>query len=359
MATAIKPKSTSQKKSGIRKFKPGEVLFHENEPADCLYIIQKGQVRLYRPKGRGFVDLAILRQGEVIGEMAFFDEKSTRRSCSAASIMNTEVIQISFQAFAKTMEGLNPWFQTIINTLANRLRKTNERVKNLESNSVGFGAGGKVADYVFFHNSDVIKILSIIYLVVKTHADRKKDFFEIHMSKLKFYMLDVFNIMEVKYEEFMQMLINQRYVEVAKDADGLPKLIQVHDIDRFRGMVAFFNTQRMSDDSKKLIISDRCEKFLGKILDQLNLKGLDKPKGHADISAILEEFKAEKVGITDEDLSDAIKAKICDAVLVGEGNRLTSIVNYDKLKKTYPAIKIMNDIKRINDIKAKNGKGGY
>ena len=129
--------SAQQKKSGIRTFKPGEVLFNENDPATSLYIIQKGQIRLFRPKGRGFVDLAILRSGEVIGEMAYFDEKSRRRSCSASAIVTTEVIEISFVAFAKTMEGLNPWFKTIINTLANRLRKTNERVKELETNSVG------------------------------------------------------------------------------------------------------------------------------------------------------------------------------------------------------------------------------
>src|SRR5690606_25733337 len=134
----IKPSATaasSQKKSGIRSFKPSEVLFHENDIAQSLFIIQTGQIRLYRPKGRGFVELAILRAGEVIGEMAYFDEKSRRRSCSAQAIVTTEVIEISFPGFEKTMAGLNPWFKTIITTLADRLRKTNERVKSLETNS--------------------------------------------------------------------------------------------------------------------------------------------------------------------------------------------------------------------------------
>ena len=192
-----------QKKSGIRTFQPGEVLFKENDPATSLYIIQKGQIRLYRPKGRGFVDLAIVRSGEVIGEMAYFDEKSRRRSCSAAAIVTTDVIEISFVAFAKTMEGLNPWFKTIINTLADRLRKTNERVKELESNSVGFGAGGKVADYVFFHNSDVIRALATIYLVYKAHGEvLENGSTQIHMNKLKFYLFDVYNVPEIKFEEF-------------------------------------------------------------------------------------------------------------------------------------------------------------
>ena len=159
--------SAQQKKSGVKVFKPGDVLFNENDPANSLFIIQSGQIRLFRPKGRGYVDIAILRSGEVIGEMAYFDEKSRRRSCSASAIVTTEAVEISFTVLAKALEKLNPWFKTIVVTLANRLRKTNEKVKELESNSVGFGAGGKVSDYVFFHTTDVMRILSTFYLVIK------------------------------------------------------------------------------------------------------------------------------------------------------------------------------------------------
>jgi CRP/FNR family cyclic AMP-dependent transcriptional regulator len=98
-------------KSGMRILQPSEVLFNDGDPADSLYIIQKGQIRLYKPKGRGFIELAVLRAGEVIGEMAFFDDDGGgRRSCSASAMVTTEIIEISFTAFAKTMSNLNPWF---------------------------------------------------------------------------------------------------------------------------------------------------------------------------------------------------------------------------------------------------------
>src|SRR6476469_5643916 len=115
----------AQAKSGIRNLKPGEILFNDGELADSLFIIQKGQVRLFKPKGKGFVELAVLRAGEVIGEMAFFDEdpNGKKRSCSASAITPVEIIEISFTAFGKTMQSLNPWFKTIITTLAARLRK--------------------------------------------------------------------------------------------------------------------------------------------------------------------------------------------------------------------------------------------
>ena len=88
MVEPIKKKTTKKKvakKSGLRRLKPGEVLFNEKEAADSLFIIQEGQIRLYLHKGKGYVEIGILRAGEVIGEMGYFDEKNPRRSCSASS----------------------------------------------------------------------------------------------------------------------------------------------------------------------------------------------------------------------------------------------------------------------------------
>ena len=61
-------------KSGIKQLKPGDVLFNDGDNAVSLFIIQKGQIRLYKPKGKGFIEIGVLRAGEVIGEMAYFDE---------------------------------------------------------------------------------------------------------------------------------------------------------------------------------------------------------------------------------------------------------------------------------------------
>ena len=138
-------------KSGIRNLKPGEILFNEGEVADSLFIIQKGQVRLFKPKGKGFVELAVLRSGEVIGEMAYFDEDGSgrKRSCSASAITPVEIIEVSFVAFGKTMQSLNPWFKTIITTLVTRLRKTNTRIRELEDNQASVSYGGKHSGYEF------------------------------------------------------------------------------------------------------------------------------------------------------------------------------------------------------------------
>lgn len=349
------PPASAQSKSGIKTFKPGEVIFNEKDAADSLYIIQRGQIRLYIPKGRGFVEIGILRTGEVIGEMGYFDEKSRRRSCSAAAIVTTEVVEISYTAFAKTMAGLNPWFKTIINTLAERLRKTNDKVKQLESNSVGFSKGGKVSDYKFFHNADIVKILSTLYLAYKTHGQIKDGRMELHQDTIKLYMFDIYNVKEVVFEEFKILMEEQGLVTVAKDEAGLPKIFQVTDLDQIKSLLVFFNTQRQLDESKQIKISPKCEKFLKKIIEQMSSATVKDGVGVANLSVIVEEFQKKNIVITEEDLVDAHNAGFTGDILVGEGNVVTTTVQYVKLKKAFPGIRLMNGVSRVNDAKAGHG----
>ena len=353
MTTMSKAKVIPQK-SGIRKLKPGEVLFYENDHADSLYIIQRGQIRLYLSKGRGFVDIAVLRAGEVIGEMAYFDAGARKRSCSASAIINTDVIEISFNAFDKTMSGLNPWFKTIVTTLADRLRKTNQKVKSLESNSVSFGKDGKVSDYRFFSNADVIKLIALIYMAAKAHGEVKDGGLCFHLSKLKFYGQDIFGVGEIKIEEFISLLKSETFIDLLPDADNLPMTVRLSDIEIFRGMLLFFNNQKFTADDKKLKISYKCEMILKKFLDQLKNKVIKDGVGVADFSVILDDFKGRKVPILQEDLSDAIRAGFCDDIIVGDNNVLSVNVFYDKLKKIYPSIKMMNVISRFNESKSKS-----
>ena len=227
------------KKLGLKKYQSGEMIFQENEIAESLFIIQSGQIRLFRPKGRGFVDLAVLRTGEVVGEMSFFDEKSRRRSCSAAAIVPTEVIEISFVAFERTISHLGPWLNTIISTLVDRLRTANEKVKSLESNSTGYGKRGRVAGYVFFHSKDLIKILSTLYLVFKNFSSKNDSFWTVSATDIKFFMFDIYNISEVKYEEFVNMMEEEYFLLVETNENGHQQKIKVKDPEEFWRMVHF------------------------------------------------------------------------------------------------------------------------
>lgn len=340
--------ASAQKKSGIKTLAPGQILFNEGDAADSMYIIQKGQLRLFRPKGKGFVEIAVLRPGEVLGEMAYFDPESKTRSVSASAITSVDIIEISFNALDKTMAGLNPWFKTLINTLAERLRKTNERVRALENNSVGFSS-----DYKFFQSADVVKMLSVMFLTFRSLGENKEGKWSLNYNKIKMYALEIFNINEAKMEEFIQLLAEEKIIEVSVDEMDSSKVLSTREPDTFRIFQVFFNTQRSLRDEKKLIITPKCEKFIVKVMEECETLPVVDGKVDIEISKVAAHFKQYNLGITMDDFEGAKKAKFCGEYRMEEGGVIMTTINIDYLRKMFPVIRFMNALNRVNESKAK------
>lgn len=340
--------ATTAKKSGIKTLAPGEILFNEGDNANSMYIIQKGQLRLFRPKGKGFVEIAVLRAGEVLGEMAYFDPDTKNRSVSAAAITSVDIIEISFNALEKTMAGLNPWFKTLINTLAERLRKTNERVRNLENNSVGFSS-----DYKFFQSADVVKILSVLFLTFRSLGENKEGRWYLNYNRIKTYALEIFNINEAKMEEFIQLLTDEQIIEVTVDDQDASKVLSTREPDTFRMFQVFFNTQRSLRDDKKLHISSKCEKFMVRVMEECSSLPIVDGKVDIELSKIVSHFKEYNLGITLDDFQGAKNAKFCGEYRMGENNSISTTINIDYMRKMYPVVRFMNALNRVNELKAK------
>jgi CRP/FNR family transcriptional regulator, cyclic AMP receptor protein len=366
--TPAKP-ATAQVKSGLKQLRAGEVLFNDGDNADSLYIIQKGQIRLYKPKGKGFIEIGVLRAGEVIGEMAFFDEDGSgkKRSASAAAMIATDIIEISFVAFGKTMAGLNPWFKTIINTLANRLRRANSRIKELESNSTT-QYGAKAGEYEFIKSMDVLKVLSTLFLVFKSHGEKNPKGVSVHRKTIDLYSSDIYNIAEAKFDAVALTLKDLEWLEIEEDADQLPNLYIFKNLDLLRSLFIFYNTEKQLSDEKKMKLSQNCVTFLEKILqyapkypprDIPNLR----PQGEDgqthqftqcfNIAPILEEFKAKNLAINADHLDDARSIRLVGDRAMQESEILVEI-DFPKLQKMYPIIKFVNSVNKQN-----REKSGY
>ena len=73
----------------------GEELFHENDPGDSLFMVQRGRVDIFK-NIRGDVDrsLASFGPGDIIGEMSFID--GARRSATARTTEPSEFLVVYF-----------------------------------------------------------------------------------------------------------------------------------------------------------------------------------------------------------------------------------------------------------------------
>ena len=68
-----------------RRFRRGEIIFHAGDPGDALFIIVSGEVKIALPSEEGDeAILAILRPGDVFGELALLD--GAPRSATASAL---------------------------------------------------------------------------------------------------------------------------------------------------------------------------------------------------------------------------------------------------------------------------------
>lgn len=109
-------------------FQPGQFLFHENEHGYHFFIIQEGQVEVFKMGTNGIkVPLAIVEAGTALGELAMIDRLP--RSASAVAITTVHAARVSAAAYQQLLQDLPEWAVSVLKALVDRLRHTNEIVR--------------------------------------------------------------------------------------------------------------------------------------------------------------------------------------------------------------------------------------
>ena len=103
-----------------RNVRAGDVIFREGQPANELFVIKSGHVRIQV----GNRAIAELSTDNIFGEMALID--SEPRSATAIAITDVELVPISEKQFL-FLVSQTPYFALrVMRTLAQRLRVMNK-----------------------------------------------------------------------------------------------------------------------------------------------------------------------------------------------------------------------------------------
>src|SRR5689334_25199921 len=112
------------------RLRRGEVLFHEGDSGDKLYLVTDGKVKLGRTSSDGRENLlAILGPGQMFGELSLFDPGP--RSATVTAVTETSLLTLSHDDLIRWLEGRPGVSLGLLAQLAGRLRKTNEVVADL------------------------------------------------------------------------------------------------------------------------------------------------------------------------------------------------------------------------------------
>lgn len=107
--------------------KPNEYLVREGEESNEMYFLTSGTLAIFKRKGNAEQQIGTIYAGELVGEMSFLDSKP--RSASVRAISESELIVIPNEKMQKVLNAQPAWYQALINTLLDRLRKANSRIK--------------------------------------------------------------------------------------------------------------------------------------------------------------------------------------------------------------------------------------
>ena len=116
-------------------YKAGEIIFHEYDTGDALYVVEEGAVRIWvTDEDVKDVTLAELKPGHLFGEMAVLDRG--KRSSSATAIVDTHLHRLSSDNFEKFLIQHPDCAIDVICEIAARLRQTNLLVTQRASRNV-------------------------------------------------------------------------------------------------------------------------------------------------------------------------------------------------------------------------------
>ncbi len=111
-----------------RVYKDNTMIFSEYEPGNELFIIQAGKVKITKIVDEEVL-LAVLKPGDIFGEMALLDNKP--RSASAISFGDVTLLAINKQNF-ETMVQQQPQLATrLIQLLSERIWTAYRQLENL------------------------------------------------------------------------------------------------------------------------------------------------------------------------------------------------------------------------------------
>lgn len=142
----INPKQSDllpKKENFFYLYDDNQIIFLEHEPGNELYIIQEGKVKITKLVDDNEVLLAVLKKGDIFGEMAILENKP--RSASAIAFGSTKLMGVTKANFEPMVKAHPEIAKRIIELLSERIWLIYKQISNhLISDPVG-----KIYDALF------------------------------------------------------------------------------------------------------------------------------------------------------------------------------------------------------------------
>jgi CRP-like cAMP-binding protein len=113
-----------------RRFRKGEVIFHQGDPGESLHVVASGAVKIVLPSPEGEeAIIATLRPGDFFGELALLDDAP--RSATAVALEASETLALPRAVFRELLDRDPRLRDALLAGLAHELRRLTTHVEEL------------------------------------------------------------------------------------------------------------------------------------------------------------------------------------------------------------------------------------
>ena len=111
-------------------YENGEVIIHQGDIGDCMYVIQSGDVVVIREEDGVEVIVGELGTGDVVGEMAIFEKQP--RSATVRAMGKTRILTLDKRAFLRRVHEDPSLAYKIMQKMSGTIRRLNEELEKLK-----------------------------------------------------------------------------------------------------------------------------------------------------------------------------------------------------------------------------------
>jgi CRP/FNR family cyclic AMP-dependent transcriptional regulator len=114
-----------------KEYKDGEVIFHQGEVGNCMYVIQRGEVEAVAVNQHGKeLRLRTMGPNDFFGEMALFG--SEKRSATIRALGDAQVLTIDKKSFLGGIHEDPSLAFRIVKVMSHRIRDLTDRLATYE-----------------------------------------------------------------------------------------------------------------------------------------------------------------------------------------------------------------------------------
>lgn len=103
---------------------PGDRVFKEGDEGNLAYVVQSGEIEIFKNINGKEVVLGHVGQGGIFGEMALIDSKP--RMAGARASKGATVIVITRPMFDEKLKKSDPFIRGLLNILVDNIRSMNK-----------------------------------------------------------------------------------------------------------------------------------------------------------------------------------------------------------------------------------------